>query len=193
MFFTNFFKKKKTLYSKTNGLSKAEYFEKYHLIKLFDLLREAMELIEEIAIINSDAKFIHFKDVLFEEIYEVKGDNIADFTRIWNWFKPENEWSKYTKSKGIEIGYKIFNITNAWKVDDDFISGTKVFLNNKCGIVIKNENDNNCGIIRWDTPKAIDEENWIGMFGIFKEAGGIIIENSHQFKYINDDGSLKMG
>ncbi|MDF2934475.1 MAG: hypothetical protein K0R36_3806 [Chryseobacterium sp.] len=191
MFFKNLFNKRRTnAYSKSSDLSKIEYFEKYQLHKLFNLLHQAEVLLEELALTNSDLKFLKFKNVLIEEIYEVEGDNVADFTNIWNWFKPNKEWRQFTESKGMEIGSQIFNITDIWKIDDDFISGSKVFLDNEYGVILDKEKNNNFGIIKWDTPKEI-EEDWIGMFGTFKESGGVIVDKSHQFKYIDDDGSFK--
>ncbi|MCX8531318.1 hypothetical protein [Chryseobacterium luquanense] len=192
MFFKNIFNKNKiTIYSKTNGLSKIEYVEKYQLKNLFTLLHQAEDLIEELALTNSDVKFLKFKNIFIEEICEIEGDNIADITKVWNWFKPHKEWNDFTGSKGIEIGSQIFNITTTWKLDDDFIPGTKVSLDNEYGLILDKGNDCSFGIIRWDTPKEVDEEDWVGMFGTFKESGGKIINESHQFKYINNDGSLK--
>lgn len=190
--FKNIFNRKKThVYSKTNGLSKIEYAEKYQLKKLFTLLHQAEELIEESTLTNSDVQFLKFKNVFIEEIYELEGDNVADFTKIWNWFKPNREWIQFTESNGTEIASQIFTITNIWKLDDDFILGTMVFLDNEFGIILDKKRDENFGIIRWDTPKKIDEEDWIGMFCTFKEMGGEILDQGHQFKYINDDGTLK--
>ncbi|MFY1045581.1 hypothetical protein [Chryseobacterium sp. GP-SGM7] len=192
MLFKNLFNKKKTtIYSKTNGLSKIEYVEKHQLESLFTLLHQAEDLIQAVASTNSDIKFLKFKNIFIEEIYEVEGDNIAEFTKIWNWFKPNKEWSEFTGSKGIELGSQIFDIVATWKLDDDFIPGTKVLLNNEYGVVLDKTNHCNAGIIRWDTEKEVDVENWIGMFGTFIQIGGIIITQNYQFKFINDDGSLK--
>lgn len=191
MFFKNIFNKHKTSYSKTSGLSKIEYVEKYQLKKLFTLLHQAEELIEGLSLTNSEVHFLNFKNVFIEEIYELEGDNAADFTNIWNWFKPNREWSQFTEYNGTEIGSQIFTITNIWKLDDDFILGAKVFLDNEFGLILDKKRNGNFGIIRWDTPKEIDEEDWIGMFCTFKEMGGEVLDDGHQFKYINDDGTLK--
>lgn len=75
----------------------------------------AEKVLEEISLTNSDTDFISFKKNFIEEFYEVEGDNVADFTRIWNWFKPNAEWNIYTKNNGLEIGEKIFEITDYWK------------------------------------------------------------------------------
>lgn len=192
MFFKNLFKKTTpNVYSKTNGLSKLEYFEKYQLKELFNLLHQAEELLEEISSKNSNTDFLNFKNLFTEEIYELEDDNIGDFTIIWNWFQIDKEWNRFTGLIGKEIGLKILNITTKWKIDDDFISGFKVFLDNEYGVVLNRERNNSFGIIRWDTSKEVDEEDWIGMFWNFKQMGGKIINENHQFQYINDDGSLK--
>jgi hypothetical protein len=75
----------------------------------------------------------------------------------------------------------------------NFEIGMKVSLNGEFGIVVKSELDENdyYGMIRWDTASESDFESWNGLFGSFLQQGGKILEQSHQFKYINDDGSLK--
>ncbi|KFE98154.1 hypothetical protein IX39_17335 [Chryseobacterium formosense] len=192
MFFKNLFKDNKSnAYYKTDRLSKIEYFEKYQLKELFNLLHQAEELLEEVCSENSHTDFINFKKLFVEEIYELEGDNIADFTNIWNWFQTNKEWNQFTGLTGKELGHKILNITTNWKIDDDFISGFKVFLDNEYGVILDKERNNNFGIIRWDTLKEVDEEDWIGMFWNFKQMGGKVISQNHQFKYINDNGNLK--
>ncbi|WP_240628224.1 hypothetical protein [Flavobacterium anhuiense] len=49
-------------------------------------------------------------------------------------------------------------------MEKDFIYGMKVSLGNEFGVVIKDENDQStfCGLIRWDTPKENDIEDWKG-------------------------------
>lgn len=194
MFFKNLFKKTTpNVYSKTDGLSKLEYFEKYQLKELFNLLHQAKELLEKNFPENSNTDFLNFKNLFIEEIYELEDDNIADFATIWSWFQTDKEWNQFTGLIGKEIGLKILNITTNWKIDDDFISGFKVFLDNEYGVILNKERNNCFGIIRWDTSKEVDEEDWIGMFWNFKQMGGKIINQNHQFQYINDDGSLKDG
>jgi hypothetical protein len=75
----------------------------------------------------------------------------------------------------------------------DFNLGMKVHLNGEFGVVIKSETDDSKfhGVVRWDTEKEIDLEDWTGMFGLFLNLGGEIIDGKHQFNYINDDGTLK--
>lgn len=75
----------------------------------------------------------------------------------------------------------------------DFEIGMKVFLNGEFGVVIKSVFDipNFYGLIRWDTEKENDVEIWNGLFGSFIQNGGKVIDQSHNFVYINDDGALK--
>ena len=75
----------------------------------------------------------------------------------------------------------------------EFSIGMKVLLSGEYGIVITSnlEEINQYGIIRWDTEKENDIEDWRGMFGTFVNMGGKIIEENYKFKFINDDGSLK--
>lgn len=75
---------------------------------------------------------------------------------------------------------------------EDFIYGMKVYLNNEFGVVVKDESDqsNFIGLIRWDTNKENDIEDWRGQFETFIRIGGIVFNDDHSFKYINDDGLL---
>ncbi|AZA51837.1 hypothetical protein [Chryseobacterium sp. G0201] len=76
-------------------------------------------------------------------------------------------------------------------IDNDFNPRTKVFLDDEYGVVLDIMRSGFYGMVRWDTPKELDNEDWIGLFGVFTQIGGKIIDQNHQFKYINDDGSLK--
>ena len=76
-------------------------------------------------------------------------------------------------------------------IDEEFIVGTKVFLDDEYGVIVELKKHEFSTIIRWDTPKENDFEDWCSMWGTFLDIGGKIINNNHQFKYINDDGTLK--
>ncbi|UWY26789.1 hypothetical protein N4T20_13780 [Flavobacterium sp. TR2] len=78
-------------------------------------------------------------------------------------------------------------------MEKDFIYGMKVSLDDEFGIVIKDKvnQSNFCGLIRWDTPKENDTEDWRGQFATFIAMGGKILGSSYSFQFINDDGSLK--
>ncbi|MBW1655806.1 hypothetical protein [Flavobacterium quisquiliarum] len=78
-------------------------------------------------------------------------------------------------------------------MENTFIYGMKVTLGNENGIVVIDDLDepNFCGVIRWDTPKENDTEDWRGLFGTFIQIGGKIIRDDHPFQFIKDDGSLK--
>lgn len=78
-------------------------------------------------------------------------------------------------------------------MENDFIYGMKVSLDNEFGVVIKDKlNESNlCGLIRWDTSKENDIEDWRGQFGTFISIGGKILDNNYTFQFINDDGSLQ--
>ena len=75
----------------------------------------------------------------------------------------------------------------------DFSLGMKVSQNGECGVVIRHHPDhaNVYGIIRWDTSKEDDTEDWRGQFGTFIQIGGKILADNYCFEFINDDGSLK--
>ena len=175
--------------NKNKKQTKTEYLKKFQLIELFSLLHKSEQLLENK--IETNLEFNNFKTQLIEEIYAAECDNVADFTRIWNWFKVNNEWQKWTKIEGNELREKIFEIVDFWKRNQEFLPGTKLTLNNENGVIL-NENINGIyGVIRWDTKKENDEENWCGLIGSFFDSGGKILNQNFEFKYINENGTLK--
>ena len=186
----------KRLFQKTNSdrLSKVDYWKKWELFELFDDLHKAEKLVIDILNEKNDDKLIKFKSEFIEELYEIEGDNVADFTRIWEWFSPTKDWDIFVGQQGHELGSNIFRIADKWKRNQDFILGTKVMLNNEFGVVLDKTSDNDMfGQIRWDTDKENDIEDWRGLFGSFLETGGQIINQQHEFTFINDDGKMKKG
>lgn len=185
--FKRFFKKRNS-----ERLSKVGYWKKWELFELFDELRKVENLLIDILNEKNDDELIKFKSEFIEELYEIEGDNVADYTRIWEWFTPTKEWEVYSGKHGQELGNNIFRIVDKWKRNQDFITGTKVMLNNEFGVVLDKTSDKEMfGQIRWDTNKENDSEDWRGLFGSFLEAGGQIINQQHQFTFINDDGTTK--
>ncbi|SHK62496.1 hypothetical protein [Chryseobacterium polytrichastri] len=82
-------------------------------------------------------------------------------------------------------------MTDFFNFDEKFKVGTKVFIHNEYGVIIDFKEHGLSTVIRWDTLKENDFEDWFSMWGTFFDMGGEIINKNHQFKYINDDGSLK--
>ncbi|CAL2079163.1 conserved protein of unknown function [Tenacibaculum sp. 190524A02b] len=78
---------------------------------------------------------------------------------------------------------------------DKFYFGMKVSLGGEIGVVIQGKGkldwDKEAGIIRWDTNKEVDTEDWRGLYGSFIDSGGVEVSKDHQFKYIKDDGTMK--
>lgn len=176
----------------SDNLSKVDYWKKWELFELFDYLSEAETLLNDIANDYQRDGFTKFKSDFIEGLYEIKGDNVADFTRIWEWFTPTKEWDTFVGQTGKMTGNNIFRITDKWKKNQDFVKGTKVSLQNEFGVVLDKTDDNNLyGLIRWDTNKENDVEDWRGLFGSFLQAGGQVINQDHEFQFINDDGTMK--
>jgi len=74
----------------------------------------------------------------------------------------------------------------------EFIPGTKVSLKNEFGVVLDKTVDSDLvGLIRWDTEKEIDTEDWRGLFGSFLQSGGQVVDQDYKFKFIDDKGQLK--
>ena len=176
----------------TEGLSKVDYWKKWELFQLFEDLHNGEKLLIEISRENSESYFLKFKEDYIEELYEIESDNVADLTRIWEWFTPTKEWQTFLGERGKLIGINVFRITEKWKRNQGFLIGTKVSLDNECGVVLdKSEDWNEYGLIRWDTNKENDVEDWRGLFGSFLQAGGQVINPDHEFIFINNDGTLK--
>jgi hypothetical protein len=183
--FKRFFQKRKT-----DELSKVDYWNKWELFELFSDLRKAEKILNDNNNCKSEDNFLKFKDDFIEELYEIEGENVADFTKIWKWFAPTKEWDVFCGQKENQLGNNIFRITDKWKRNQNFEKGTKVLLNNEFGVVLdKNVENEMYGQIRWDTNKENDIEDWRGLFQSFLQTGGEIITTEYEFKYINDDGT----
>lgn len=177
---------------RSDNLSKIDYWKKWSLFELFDELHKAEQLLLDLTSKQTEGELVKFKNDYVEELFEMKGANVADFTRLWEWFTPGKEWDILVGEKSIELGDNIFRIIDEWKRNQDFLKGTKVSLQNEFGVVLDKTADNdNYGLIRWDTDKENDVEDWRGLFGSFLQAGGQIINQDHKFKFLNDDGSRR--
>jgi hypothetical protein len=172
-------------------LSKIEYWRKWEFFELFDDLHDAEKLLTS-GQFNANSEVEKFKAEFIEELYEIEGDNVADFTIMWTWFSPNNEWDRITGSKGNELGKRIFQRADRWKRNREFVPGTKVSMKNEFGVVLDRTADNKLiGLIRWDTEQENDTEDWRGLFGSFLQAGGQVINQDHEFKFIDNNGQLK--
>ncbi|MBX3241372.1 MAG: hypothetical protein KIT80_17815 [Chitinophagaceae bacterium] len=176
----------------SNNLSKVDYWKKWELFELFDCLSDAEKLLNDMANDKKGDDFAKFERNFIENLYEIKGDNVVDLTIIWEWFTPKKEWEILVGQRGKKLGDNIFRITDKWKRNQDFVRGTKVSLQKEFGVVLDLTEDSNLyGLIRWDTNKENDIEDWRGLFGSFLQAGGQVINQDHEFKFINDDGIMK--
>jgi hypothetical protein len=172
--------------------SKIDYWKKWELFELFDDLHKAESLLSDIATVKHQDDILKFKSEFVEKLYETEGDNVTDLTRIWEWFAPAKEWDTLIGEIDKGLGNNIFRITDNWKRNQDFLNGTKVSLHDEFGVVLdKTAGNSMYGLIRWDTNKESDIEDWRGLFGSFLEAGGQVIHQDYEFKFINDDGSTK--
>ncbi len=65
-------------------------------------------------------------------------------------------------------------------------------MTNEFGVVLEKTADNDLvGLIRWDTGKENDVEDWRGLFGSFIQSGGKVVDQNYKFKFIDDKGQLK--
>jgi hypothetical protein len=172
-------------------LSKIEYWRKWEIFELFDDLHEVEKLLTS-GQFHANSEVDKFKAEFIEELYEIEGDNVADFTRMWIWFSPSNKWDSIVGTKGNELGKRIFQRTDRWKRNQEFVPGTKVSMKDEYGVVLDGTADNKLiGLIRWDTEQENDIEDWRGLFGNFLRSGGQIIDQDYDFKFIDDKGQSK--
>lgn len=172
-------------------ISRMDYWKRWELLELFDDLHLAEQLLNENQL-EPGTGFEEFKYQFIEELYEVEGDNVPDFIRIWEWFKPNNQWDIIMGNAGKDLGLRIYYRTDRWKRNQGFLPGNIVLLNDEIGVVLKNNDDNDVpGLIRWDTYGNNDIEDWRGMFGSFLQIGGEVIEQDYLLRFINRDGTLK--
>ena len=72
-----------------------------------------------------------------------------------------------------------------------FKIGMKLKLQGEYGVVVQGKGNlseiSEPGIIRWDTNKNHDEEDWRGLFGSLIDEGGKIIDPDFEFKFITND------
>ncbi|PKK36335.1 hypothetical protein BWI96_12380 [Siphonobacter sp. SORGH_AS_0500] len=86
----------------------------------------------------------------------------------------------------------MFQWTDRWKRDQYSVPGTKISLCGEFGVVLDQTIDSNLwGIIRWNTEKENDTEDWCGIFGTFICLGGEVLDQDYTFNFINDDGTSK--
>jgi len=190
--FKGLFKKKKAKTTNSANLSKVDYWNKWNLFELFENLHKAEQFLNDVLAKQDTKELAEFKQDYVEHLYEIEFDSVADFTTIWRWFSPADKWETLLQVNGKELREKIFCITDNWKRNQDFLIGTKVSLSNEYGVVLdKTEDWNEYGLIRWDTDKENDTEDWRGLFGSFLDSGGQIISQDYKFIFINDDGSWK--
>ena len=176
--------------TKEKKLSKIEYWKKWEIFELFDDLHEAEQLLN--SRISNGERDEKFKIEFIDALGEIEGDNVADFTRIWRWFSPNSDWDNIVGRDGEELGKRIFTRTDRWKRNQEFIPWTKVSLKGEFGVVLNKTVDNNLvGLIRWDTEKENDVEDWRGLFGSFLQSGGQVVDQDHKFKCIDEKGQLK--
>jgi len=80
---------------------------------------------------------------------------------------------------------------------DDFYPFMKVSLEGRNGVVtaeVRTGMDrSHYGVIRWDSNNEAELEDWRGLWETFIEMGGHEIGRDYQFRFINDDGTLKGG
>ncbi len=186
---------KRLFRNRISRIPKYDYWKKWELFELIDDLHKAENLLSKLKGGHS-GKFNSkedFYNAFAEELDEVESDNVADFTLMWRWFMPGFEWNDFTGSEGKILGNQIFSRLDRWKRNHAFVPGTKVSLNGDFGVVIDSGTDkpDNYGLIRWDTDKESDIEDWRGLFGTFIDQGGQIISQTHEFNYIDDDGTQK--
>jgi len=169
-------------------LSKVDYWKAFELFALFDDLDRIKAVLEHTDDTRID--FIAFKDWFTEELGELEGANNPDFSRVREWFAPGADWDSLMGRQGFELGRSVFKRADWWKRNQEFVPGSIVWLSGEYGLVLNDAPDGLYGLVRWDTEKAQDTEDWRGLWGTFVAMGGRVLQE-YDFKFIGPDGSLK--
>lgn len=103
--------------SHPKGLTKLEYWSKWELNELIDDAQRAYQLISDCALLDDDPHIEFFKESLELELFDLTHDNVPDFSNVWQWFRPEGEWSQLTNHKNEELREQIYYRSNRWKTE----------------------------------------------------------------------------
>lgn len=169
-------------------LSKVDYWKELELSALFDDLDMVGAVLGQTD--DTHIEFIAFKDCFIEELEELEWANYPDFSKVWLWFSPDGNWDRLMGRRGLELGKSIYKRADRWKRNQDFLPGSIVCLNGEYGVVLQDFEGGLFGLIRWDTDRPQDTEDWRGIWSNFVTMGGKVLEE-YEFRFINIDGSLK--
>lgn len=113
----NFFK----LFSKKpERLSKVDYWTKWEFFDLLEDLHKAEKLLANFRG-GYSGKFLSaesFHKALIEAIDDIEEGNQIDLTRFYYWFAPTCEWDDFVGLEGEELGNRIFERVNKWKISN---------------------------------------------------------------------------
>ncbi len=112
-----------------------------------------------------------------------------------------------TRMQAVEMtDTQMGKVADIWarRSHDEFYPLMKVLLNGEYGVVVdhfaieghpfgnwEGSNVKIYGIIRWDSERQSDFEDWRGQWGNFVAQGGRSINKDYPFLFINDDGTFR--
>ncbi len=97
-------------------MNKIDTWNKYELHELFNDLEQAGKILSEIKggysgiFISAE----QFYETLKEEIYDLKHQNVPDFSQICSWFAPTSTWDDFVGMEGNELANRILERANNW-------------------------------------------------------------------------------
>ncbi|RBQ11538.1 hypothetical protein [Pedobacter miscanthi] len=108
-----------------------DYWKAFELYALFNDLDRVMAVVEH----RDDTRidFIAFKDWFRDELSELEGANVPDFSRVWLWFAPGSDWDRLMGKQGFELGRSVFKRADRWKRSQEFVPGSIVSLGGEYG------------------------------------------------------------
>ena len=98
-------------------LSKIEYWKEWRFFEIIEESKKAQYLLNDFQNSNNSLEIKKFQEILEDEIDSVEFGNKHDLSKFYDWFSPNSVWENHTGIKGKEIGNKIFEIANIWKLN----------------------------------------------------------------------------
>ena len=101
-------------------MNKIDLWKKYQLFELFEDLESAREILTGIEN-GSSSIFPSAKDfykAYYEELYDLRHQNVPDFKQICIWFAPNSIWNNFVGIREVELENRIFERATKWNKNE---------------------------------------------------------------------------
>lgn len=101
-------------------MNKIITWNKYELFELFADLEKAEKMLAEFSG-GYSGKFYsaeEFHKALEEEVYDLRHQNVPDFSQICLWFAPTSVWDDFVGIDGMDLANRIYKRAEKWNDDN---------------------------------------------------------------------------